>query len=52
MSDIRYDGLVAVITGGEGDLGRGYALYMAQRGACVVVNDLGGTTCGHGNVTE
>ena len=35
--------------GAGGGLGRSYALYLAERGAKVVVNDLGGTTDGQGN---
>ena len=45
---IRYDGRVAVVTGGGNGLGRDYCLHLAQRGAKVVVNDLGGTGAGQG----
>ncbi|MBM4244255.1 MAG: SDR family oxidoreductase [Deltaproteobacteria bacterium] len=48
MSDIRYAGRVAVITGAGGGLGKTYALEMARRGAKVVVNDLGGKADGTG----
>lgn len=48
MSEIRYDGRVAVITGAGGGLGKTYALELARRGAKVVVNDLGGKTDGTG----
>lgn len=42
------DGKVALITGAGGGLGRAYALAMAQQGARVVVNDLGGARDGVG----
>ena len=48
MSEIRYDGRVAVITGAGGGLGKTYALEMARRGASIVVNDLGGNPDGRG----
>ncbi len=46
------DGKVALVTGAGGGLGRAHALLLAQEGAQVVVNDLGGDRDGTGASTS
>ena len=49
---ISFDGKVCVVTGAGNGLGRCHALALAERGAKVVVNDLGGARDGTGASSE
>ena len=49
---ISFAGKVAIVTGAGNGLGRSHALALAERGAKVVVNDLGGARDGSGASSE
>ena len=52
MSNISFEDRVVIVTGAGNGLGKAYALDLGNRGAKVVVNDLGGSVDGSGSASS